>query len=511
MPSCDEIVRGNACSRQLSRIGITFLLMKRLLAMRRLHLSLFLFACLPAQLVCLGQQPPHPSAPFVAITNVTVIDLTGAAPRPNTTVLIHGHRIESLSLTGKSELPPNLQTIDGSGKFLIPGLWDMHVHTLIKGRPAVFFPLFIANGITGVRDMGGDIPLAEVQQIKHELEDGATIGPRIFAAGPIVDGPSPFWPFSIAVSSPSDARNAVDRLVGQHADFIKVYDSIPRDSYFALAAEANRAGIPFVGHLPAAVTTIEASDHGQRSIEHLGGVSLEICSSAQQLQSQRTKAQAEEDPQKARDAFFQLNTAILTCDTSQEAKLFGVLRRNHTWQVPTLVVLRAYALIHNPSLAADERNRYMPESLRAAWASMGGPADPRNDKVQYELFQRSLQIVRDLHRAGVPLLAGTDTPNPYTYPGFSLHDELQLLVNAGLTPLEALQSATRDAAGFLGFEKDAGTIEPGKFADLVLLEANPLDDIRNTRKIAAVFVNGQPLMKTQLERLLSDVVKENSR
>lgn len=352
--------------------------------------------------------------------------------------------------------------------------------------------------------MGGDIPLAQVSQLKKEISSGSRLGPELFAAGPILEGEHPFWPFSISVKNADDARQAVITLVNQGADFLKVYNTLSRDAYLGIASQAKKEGISFVGHVPDSVTPSEASAFGQKSIEHLWGIPNYLSSESMHLQEMRLRADDEKDPKVARDLYYKINETILaTYDSPKGNGLYEEFVRNRTWQTPTLVVLRAYATIHDPSLSKDPRTAYIPNDLLEFWNSMGGQPDPRNDEIQLRLFQRDIAIVNAMHGANVPLLAGTDTPNPYTFPGFSLHEELELLVTAGLSPLEALQTATLRAAQFLGVDRLFGSVEEGKIANLVLLDANPLEDIRNTQKIQGVFLRGVFLDRGKLDELLA--------
>lgn len=444
----------------------------------------------------------------LVFTHVTVIDVAARdsehALKTDQTVIISGTRIATVGK--RIRAPKGALVIDATGEYLIPGLWDMHVHTLSKGLPDLFFPLFVANGVTGVRDMGGDIPLQQISRIKREITSEARLGPKIVAAGPILEGARPFWSFSIPVKDASEGKRAVDELVENGADFIKVYNTLSREAYVAIAEEARQKQISFVGHVPDGMSSLEASRAGQKSIEHLWSIPVDVCRDAETLRSRTSQANAEENPAKARDLFFGINQDILThYDEVKAANLFREFAANGTWQTPTLTVLRAYAWIHNSSLRADPRIAYIPPGIRNFWGSMGGQPDPRNDKIQNQLFEHDLEIVAALHRAGVKVLSGTDTPNPYTYPGFSLHEELELLVKAGFTPLEALQSATINPARFLNLENTLGTVEKGKIADLVLLDANPLDSIGNTRRIFAVVTNGRYLPKSYLRKMLADV------
>jgi len=441
---------------------------------------------------------------YLLIEHVTLIDSTGSPAKDDMAVLIEGQRIKSIGAANLVQQVPDAVRIEAKGKFLIAGLWDMHVHTLSKNQPDRFLPLFIANGVTGVRDMGGDLSLAQIQQLKKEIADGTRLGPEIFAPGPILEGEHPFWPFSIVVKSEADAGRTITALVREKADFVKVYNTLSRESWLAIAAAAKQNRIPFVGHIPPSVTPAEASDLGQKSIEHLWGITRFCSVISEELGRMSADADKADDPKVARDLYYKINQAILSSYSKRKAEdLFARFASNGTWQDPTLVVLRSYASIHDPALRKDSRLAYIPDDLRKAWDSTGGAPDPRNEAIQQRLFEQDLEIVKAMHVAGVPLLAGTDTPNPYTYPGFSLHEELQLLVTAGLSSKEALETATKRAAQFLGVAQDFGTVEEGKIANLILLDANPLADIANTTKIRAVILRGKLFDKAKLDALLA--------
>jgi len=462
---------------------------------------IWLLACWP--LFAENQAEPR-SSNSVLLEHVNVIDSTGSCGRPDMSVLIEGDKIRSISPSDQNKHRAGMVIVDARGKFLIAGLWDMHVHSLSKSQPDRFFPLFIANGVTGIRDMGGDIPLLQVAQLKKEVSTGSRLGPEIFAAGPILEGERPFWPFSISVKDPAEARQAVTKLVKEGADFLKVYNTLSRNSYLAIASQAKESRIPFEGHISDGLTPSEASALGQRSIEHLWGIPNYLSSESEELRRLAARADDEDDPNVARDLYYKINETILTTgDLNKASSLYREFTRNRTWQTPTLVVLRSYARIHDPALREDSRIAYMPLTLLSFWTSMGGQPDPRNDEIQFRLFQYDTAIVKAMHAAHVPFLAGTDTPNPYTYPGFSLHDELELLVSAGFSPMEALQTATLRAAQFLGVDQFLGSVERGKIANLVLLDANPLEDIRNTKKIRGVVLRGNFLNRAKLDELLA--------
>ena len=441
-------------------------------------------------------------AQSLAITGVTVIDATGAAPRPDMTVVVSGERIAALGRTGEVKVPEKAQVVQAAGKFLIPGLWDMHVHWM----DAPYLPLFTANGVTGVRVMAGHPVHLEW---RPQLADGKLTGPRLVLGGLIVDGPKPFWPGSIATATAAQGREAVQRTRADGYDFVKVYTLLPREAFFAVADEAKKLGIPFVGHVPNAVRVAEASDAGIKSIEHLTGLLLAVSSAETEVRAEF--AAAARMPAGSERAARQLRTGVRlleTYDAGKAAALFAKLKANGTWQVPTFPVLRLNAHLLEPQHVTDSRLKLMPPRVRAWWASdprVKEETTPEASAHQKKVFLRRLELVGEMHRAGVGILAGSDALNPYCFPGFSLHDELEWLVKAGLSPMAALQAATRDPANYLGRAQELGTVEQGKVADMVLLDADPTQDIRNTRKIAAVIAGGKVFSREALDRMLGEI------
>jgi dipeptidyl aminopeptidase/acylaminoacyl peptidase/imidazolonepropionase-like amidohydrolase len=447
--------------------------------------------------------PGHAESGPLAISHVTVIDGTGAPAQPDRTVIVTGNRINRIGPAGTVTIPEGAQVVNAAGKFLIPGLWDMHVHWYDKDA----LTLFLANGVTGVRQMWG-FPLH--LEWRREFAHGTLLGPRMAVGGPIVDGPKPIWLGSLCVAGEADGQQSVSSIQAQGYDFVKGYNLIPRDAYFGIAAQARKLGIPFTGHVPLAVSAAEASDAGQKSIEHLDGL-LFACSSQEDALRKEFLLPLDRPGLYDRTLYWRIREKALdSYDQKKAASLFARFVKNRTWQVPTLTVLRAIAYLDDSSFTTDARLKYMPPSIRTMW-------DPKNDfrfrtstkedfAKQKKLYLRNLQLVKDMHRAVVPFLAGTDVLNPYCFPGFSLHDELELLVSqCSFTPLEALQAATRSPAEYLDQLKDLGTVEVGKLADVVLLDANPLDDIRNTRKINAVVINGKLLPQIVLREMLEKV------
>ena len=444
----------------------------------------------------LAGQSASPSA--LIIHDVTAIDATGGPAQAHRTVIVRDGKIEEIgSSAGGVGGKLSGVHIDGGGKFLIPGLWDMHVHMVFgdwfpHGKE-VTLPLFIANGITGVRDMGGELEV--LQQWRKEIAAGTLIGPRMVISGPMLDGPQPRFPSSVAIATPEDGRRAVDDLKRRGADFIKLQSLIPREAVFAIAEEARKQGISFVGHVPDSVRASEASNAGQKSFEHLIG----IFEGSSPLEDEFLKGA------KTQGQF------LSTYDPRRAAALFALLAKNHTWQCPTLVWERGGNLIDQTDFAHDTRAPYAPAYWKdVTWRRFTQQIihefNTDDLATRKRFVDKELEVVNAMHRAGIPFLAGTDTPpGVYVFPGFSLHEELQRFVAAGFTPMEALQTATLNPAKFLGMDDRLGTIEKGKLADLVLLDANPLDDIRNTQRIAAVIVNGRYLSRADLDKMLAGV------
>ncbi len=451
-----------------------------------------MWPAVPALLAALLSAAP---APPLAITNVTIIDTAGGPSRAAMTVVVEGERIKVVGETANTAAPRGAKSVDGSGKFLIPGLWDMHIHTFfgewVPGGREVTLPLLLANGVTGVRDMGSDAE--PILSARRDVESGKLLGPRMIVSGPMLDGPKSQFPSSISLATPEDGRSAVARLARRGVDFIKIQSYVPRDAYLAVAEECRRRGMAFAGHVPDAVRAGEACDAGQRSFEHLIGV-FEGSSTAEELFLEGKKG-----PARFLDTF----------DSGRESALLGRLAKASTWQCPTLYWERGQWLVDVIDVTKDPNLRYAPASWREkTWPEFakGILKDLATDPlpVREEFVRHELEIVGRMRRAGVPFLAGTDTPAGVgVLPGFSLHQELERFVDAGFTPLEALQTATRNPAIYLDRRKDFGAVEIGHLADLVLLDADPTSDIRNTRRIAAVVANGRYLSRADLDGILA--------
>jgi imidazolonepropionase-like amidohydrolase len=420
-----------------------------------------------------------------ALRNVSVIDATGKPAQPAMTVIIAKGRIESLGPVATTRVTPGVQVFDAGGKFLIPGLWDMHGHPVWLRESTDTFPMFIANGVTGSRTMGGRPPIvARLLQARKEIADGKRLGPRLVVASPTMWGSF--------VRNAGESRAAVRQAISDGADFIKVYDDLTRESFFAIADEAKTLGSSFSGHVPDEVSLSECAKAGQRSFEHMAGIRRHV---------QQTVG--------GNNGYVRMESL----SPAQVAAVAAVFRETHSWICPTLII--PFGQTGDDSLGMDPRLKYVDSSIRKEWAEILKRAqeNPRRANVR-QRHGEHLAIIGAMHKAGVGILAGIDASlgpaGAHAIPGFGMHDELRLLVSAGLSPMDALQTATYNAAQFLGLLDSLGTVERGKLAELVLLDANPLDDISNTRKINTVFTGGRVYRRPALDAILS-AVEANAR
>ncbi|MFD5094430.1 amidohydrolase family protein [Amycolatopsis thailandensis] len=442
---------------------------------------------------------------IVVISQVTLIDGTGAAPRRDVSVVLVGDRIAWVGGSGQIPETGGARVIDGRGKYLIPGLWDMHTHGL--DLEEIIPPLHLAYGVTGAREMWG---YAENRATRDKIERGELLGPRVVLGSGIVDGPVTLLePPVLQVSTAAEARAAVRAEKAAGAEFVKIYSYLGPDEVRAVADESRDLGLRFSGHWPYKLSHFETSDLGQHSFEHFFGVSIH-CSSRRDEILARLKA-TPYDPAAPR-AFFNLARqlefeSVSTYSPGAARAYFGRLRRKGTWHSPTLTINR---VVTQPAEThkQDARLKYLPADIRKSWAvgiERFAPKTPAEIVLQERYYQETLRLVGVAHQAGVGLIGGTDCLNPYTFPGSGLHEELAFLVEAGLSPVHALKTVTGDAAKFLGREATSGTIAAGKEADLVLLDANPAADIRNVSKIDLVITRGRVLDKTARRGMLDAV------
>jgi imidazolonepropionase-like amidohydrolase len=453
---------------------------------------------LNAVLLC---SPPAWGADVIAIQHVSVIDATGSAVQPDRTLLVNEGRIEWIGPARRARVPKGASVVNGLGKYVIPGLWDMHVHLrggkdLIPDNEA-WLSLFLANGIVGIREMGNDIP-ETVFQWRREINEGKRQGPLILTAGRKIDvARQGAWPGSILITDSESARAAVRQLKAMGADFVKIYaPAYPPGILEALTAEAREQGLRIGGHLPLDSSSVrEAIDAGVNFIEHVEPYILAGCSTNEVgIRGHPFESQA--------------LTLAQTYDEGRARDLAALLARKGISVTPTLAVLHQAVSYVRAGSPPDPLRKYIGPGILRTWRIGRLPDDSlRALEADFQVEKKLLPVMQS---AGVRLLAGSDSgaKNFFTFPGWTLHHELVLMVEDGLTPMQALQTATRNTAEFRGEIAGSGTVEVGKRADLLLLTANPLEDIRNTEKIDAVVLRGKLLRRADLDQLLADAARQ---
>lgn len=414
------------------------------------------------------------------ITDVTVIPMDEERTLPDRNVVIRDGYIKEIYAGFATELPDRARVIDGRGLYLMPGLSDMHTHVWHERD----LELFVANGVTTIRIMSGG---PGYLGIRRRINQGKLVGPTVYTAGPFVDGPEPVWPLSDVVANAGQARSVVESQWGRGYDFIKVYDGLSPDAYRAIMRAAEHHGIPVAGHVPRRVDLATALRLKQRSIEHLSGYGRALRSFDKNFRA------LSQGPLTARERGRMRYLAVQT-------------RAAGVWNCPTLVVYQRW---RKGAVSAEFKKQrgieYVSPSMLAAWQPGHSYVDNFSDHevASVRAGENARQeMVRALFRAGAKLLLGTDTPNPWVVPGFSVHEELHNFLQVGLTPYQALKVATRDAAEFLG-RSDAGTVAAGKRADLVLLGGNPLKDVNNLKDIRGVMLGERWLPHEVLSQMLT--------
>jgi imidazolonepropionase-like amidohydrolase len=444
-------------------------------------------------LACLGTARAG-DAQTLRIINATVVDVASGDLHRGSTIVVQGNRITSV---GPATIATGGQVVDATGAYVIPGLWDMHTHAFFGERTPesrdLILPLFIANGVTGIRDMGS--ALEPVLRARADVAAHRLLGPRMIVSGPMLDGPQVSFPGSMAIPTAAVGRDAVDSLKRRGVDFIKIQSGVPRDAYFAIAEEAKKVGIHFEGHVPDAIRASEAIAAGQRTFEHLIGI---------------FEASSPDEDKYIIDKYDggtkRPGVFLKTYDPAREARVIQQIAVARIWQCPTLFWERGQWLVDRGRVMNDPDLAYAAKSWIERWPAArasilkGLASDPL--PVREAFVAHELAIMRKLHAANVPFLAGTDTPAGIdVLPGISLHLELERFVAAGFSPLEALQTATLNPALFYDKAGDYGSVQSGRIADLVILSADPLTDIRNTRTITGVVADGRYLSSTDLDRL----------
>ncbi len=471
----------------------------------RLSLSCLVF------MLCLSCHDVTDTELKVLISNVSIIDVD-AGILPNVDVLISGNRIEKI---GKDLSVSHVNEIDGTGKYLMAGLWDAHVH--LSFEPDIeesMLDLFIVNGITSIRDTGGQID--KVKKFKEEASQKPTHAPRVKIAGPLVDGPPRVYDGSSAgvpdisqgVNTVEEAKQAVDDLVEQGVDLIKAYEMLTPELFEAVVTTAKGHGLKVTGHIPLSMKVQQAADMGMSSIEHMRNLEMSMAKDADKnVLERRALIAASQDSLgyslRSRLHTSYRNNSILSIDPENKNNVLTSLAKNDTWQIPTLALILSWRLAPWSDTQWAETYDYLPASAAKTWeegtASMRElPVDPKR-----EIFMTwASEMIGEFKNYNIPVMAGTDCPIFFLTPGFSLHRELEVLVAHGkMTPAEAIKSATVNPALYFDMQDELGTVEEGKIADLLLLDKNPLENIKHTRSISAVIKDGYVHDSQALETL----------
>lgn len=448
----------------------------------------------------------------LAITNITIVDAENE-PKAGTTVLIKGERI--VAIGSDLSVDENVKVVDGTGKFLIPGLWDFHVHLTFDSliTPSMY-DLFLANGITSIRDTGG--LLEKMLPMKSQAESDPQRYPRVMMAGPLLDGKTvvydgstPYNPeIGVGIESEEAARAMIEQLDKAGVNLLKAYEMLRPEVYQSILAIAKEKKLPVTGHVPLSMDVITASNAGLSSMEHFRNIEMSAAANAPELLEDRLKllTEGQDTPGSALRSSIhsaQRINAVRNIDSTRLESIAAALATNNTVQIPTLGIAggRMHALWEQQEWLATFDG--LSENARAAWlqnAATLSASEASPENIEYAKFCYSL--VRYMADRGVKILAGTDTPIFLLTPGFSLHKELEFLVNAGLSEREALAAATTLPAQYFGLDAELGLVKKDYFADLVILESNPLEEISNTQEISGVFRHGKYYDRKALDGLL---------
>lgn len=424
-------------------------------------------------------------ASMFAITDIAIIDVERGAVVPQQTVLVVNDRIDRIGATGKVRIPQDATRISGQGLYLIPGLVDAHVHYL---DAPVFGRVMLANGVLLVRDMG--MPNEFILPLREKLNQDVMLGPEMVATGYILDGNPPLIPsISLSIGTPEDARNAVRQQAEAGVDCIKVYSTLSKDVFLTILEEAHKLGLEVVGHVPDSITIEDAAATGLASAEHWFGfekIIARLLGEPVNLTYTGMGSQAH-----YLERFSEVDAAALH-------EVFQQLRASGLIVVPTVVTFQSFPSLKSFEAAEVPGSEFISPSVLAIWQSQRAGQSEAPDYI----WQNWAQMVKEIHAAGIPLMVGTDLLVPGIIPGFAVHQEMAIWQEAGIPPADILRSATLVPAQFMGLDDRLGSITVGKTASMVLVRANPLEDIRNAQQIEKVFLRGQVFSRGDLDQLL---------
>lgn len=474
---------------------------------KRIPMKLVLLFCLLLIQISLIAQAKKAD---LILQDISIVDVLHNRIQEHQTVVISKGRILEV---GKKEISKQYQTnhlLISTGKYIMPALWDMHVHfggDTLREENKWLLPLFLANGVTAVRDCAGDIS-SSVLEWKKAIAENTLEGPTIFTSGPKLEGPKSIWPGDLEIANETEMNLALDSLQGLQVDFIKITDNALDPALFVASIKASRKrGWKVSGHAPVQYTLNELSDAGLSTVEHLGYMLR-----AASKDEERITALRRENKISAKDASLQL---MQTIDSATAIRKFKLLAANGTAVVPTMNGSSVVAYLDQNNHQHDDYLKYLGPALKRTYAwrvDRASKDDAAAIVARHQSFEAAAHLIPWLYQAGVPFLAGTDAGylNSFNYPGIGLHEELAMMVHYGLPIHEALKASVVNGPAFFNQSKDFGSIEKNKIADLLILDANPLIDIHNTRKINALIRKGNYLSRSILDNMLSAIEKKVS-
>jgi len=432
------------------------------------------------------------------ISKVNIIDVANNSIVPDQTILIVNNRISKIANSDSISIDDSFTHIDGQGKFALAGLWDMHSHLGFQIAPQIVMPMHIANGVTSIRDMQGVVNINSDRRLwRDQIASGDLMGPRIIGFADEMVGDS---------YDERDVAEVVNRSAQDKNTFVKIYSGILSERYFQLAQRAKELGVDFAGHYPSALNPVDASNAGQKSFEHAHLFLSHSYPESDQIREFYRAMYANEEPD--RTLLPSSAEMLANLDYTKFYELVDVMVKNDTYFCPTHITKQYEAMANDEAFLQDDRRKYIPPMISYMWQDDVNGTQKRDQEQRTVFYQKGLELTGLAQRKGVKILAGTDSYDPYSFPGFSLHSELEELVKAGLTPAQALAAATINPAEYFSVSEDYGTLQAGKMADFILLSNNPLENIKNTSSIDAVFFNGQHYDREALDGLLA-YVEEN--
>lgn len=458
------------------------------------------------------------------IRNATIVDVEAGALLRDRAIYVEDGVIQSVAPSGTHQEVEDAEIIDASGRYIMPGLWDMHAHASFQTLEQLFLPAMVANGVLYAREMNGDCygdgcqfarTISESSGLKQQIEGGQVLGPNLMSIGSF-SIQSPYKEYQapeefMEPASEEDVIKLVALLKERGVGFIKTYDRMPKDVYLLLAKHAGAAGLTLEGHIPKSVSLMEAIEAGHRTVEHARYPLISCSTAARDFHDTYNEFASGDFDVKASAALWYPKFLEAEDSAACEA-VMEAWANSETYYVPTHITREAEAIVHNRPYENDPRADYVSDlAIEMAWeeeAEGYGKSfakNPEREKQYIAIYERGLELTGRAHAAGVKIMTGTDVGDMMVYPGFSLHDEMDRLVQAGLSPLDVLRAATIVPAGFYKADHMYGSIAVGKKADFIILNANPLADIANTKTIKALLYQGRYYDRAAIDNILAEV------